>query len=163
MKSYYKLIDSIFGYLNGNESINTVTTGDIFEVDLSKHTIFPLAHIIVNEVAFEQHFMNFSLTILAMDIVDETKSDKQSTSSPHLGMDNKQDILNTMLSVINGLQSSLRRGGLESDGFELNESASATLFEDRMESLFTGWSLSLNVQVANNDIQIINSTGTGCL
>ena len=153
MKSYYKLIDSIFGYLNGNESINTVTTGDIFEVDLSKHTIFPLAHIIVNEVAFEEHFMNFSLTILAMDVVDETKSDKQSTSSPHLGMDNKQDILNTMLSVINGLQS---------DGFELNESASATLFEDRMESLFTGWSLSLNVQVANNDIQIINSTGTSC-
>ena len=49
MKEYYDLIDNIYNYLIGNVNINTVTKGDLMEVDLSKSTIFPLAHIIVND------------------------------------------------------------------------------------------------------------------
>ena len=46
MKEYYNLIDNTYNYLIGNNNINTVTTGDILDVDLSKQSIFPLAHII---------------------------------------------------------------------------------------------------------------------
>ena len=55
MKTYYNLIDKLYAYLNGNASINTVTFGDLLEVDLSKQTIFPLAHvgfILVNNVHY---------------------------------------------------------------------------------------------------------------
>lgn len=162
MKEYYNLIDNIYNYLIGNNNINTVTTGDLLEVDLSKQSIFPLAHIIVNDVTFSDHFMTFSINVIAMDIVDEDKDDKQDKDKPHLGLDNSHDILNTMLSVVNGLQSSLRRGGMNENNYEINDSPTATQFEDRFENLLTGWSLLLNVEIPNNDMGLINSDGTQC-
>jgi hypothetical protein len=160
MKEYYNLVDAIFGYLDGNETITTVTFGDIFELDMSNQTIFPLAHVTIGDVAFEDRLVNFSVNVLVMDIVDETKDDRLATDKPHLGMDNKQDILNSMLSVVNGLQSSLRRGGLEENGFVMTENPLANIFEDRIGSLLTGWSINLSVQVQNNTIPIISATGT---
>lgn len=163
MKTYYNLIDNIYNYLIGNNNINTVTFGDIMEVDLSKQTIFPLSHVNVNEVTFDDYKMTFSLNVIVMDIVDEDKDDKQDKTKPHLGLDNKQDILNTMLTVINGLQSSLRRGGMETNDYELNETATASLFEDRFENLLTGWSMVINIEVPNNEMALINDDGTSCL
>ena len=163
MKTYYNLIDNIYNYLIGNNNINTVTFGDILEVDLSKQTIFPLAHVNVNDVTFDEFKMTFAMNVIVMDIVDEDKDDKQDKTSPHLGLDNKQDILNTMLTVVNGLQRSLRRGGMESNEFELNETATASLFEDRFENLLTGWSMVINIEVPNNDMALINADGTSCL
>jgi len=162
MKEYYNLIDNIYNYLIGNNNINTVTTGDLLEVDLSKQSIFPLAHIIVNDVTFSDHFITFSINVIAMDIVDEDKDDKQDKDKPHLGLDNSHDILNTMLSVVNGLQSSLRRGGMNENNYEINDSPTATQFEDRFENLLTGWSLLLNVEIPNNDMGLINDDGTQC-
>lgn len=162
MKEYYDLIDNIYNYLIGNVNINTVTKGDLMEVDLSKSTIFPLAHIVVNDVSFYDHYISFSLNIVAMDIVDETKEDKQSVTSPHLGLDNKEDILNTMLSVVNGLQSSLRRGGMNENNYEINDVPTATQFEDRFENLLAGWSIVLNIDIPNNETKLINADGTQC-
>ena len=163
MKTYYNLIDNIYNYLIGNNNINTVTFGDIMEVDLSKQTIFPLAHVNVNDVTFDEFKMTFSMNVIVMDIVDEDKDDKQGVAKPHLGLDNKQDILNSMLTVVNGLQSSLRRGGMETNDFELNEAATASLFEDRFENLLTGWSMVINIEVPNNDMALINADGSSCL
>ena len=160
MKTYYDLIDYIFNYLNGNNSINTVTIGDIMDVDLAKQTIFPLAHINVQSVTFDEYLVTFNINVIAMDIVNEDKDDKLSLAKPHLGLDNKQDILNTMLTVINGLQSSLRRGGLYDANVEIDSPASATLFEDRFESLMTGWSMNLVINMPNNDMGLINADGT---
>lgn len=162
MKEYYNLIDNIYTYLSGTNNINTVTYGDIFDVDLAKQTIFPLAHIIVNDVTFSDHFMTFSINVICMDVVDETKEDKQQRNSIY-GSDNKQDILNSMLSVVNGLQSSLRRGGMNDNNYEINDSPTATQFEDRFENLLAGWSLTLNVEIPNNDMALINEDGTSCL
>lgn len=162
MKEYYNLIDNIYTYLSGNNNINTVTYGDIFDVDLAKQTIFPLAHIIINDVTFSDHFMTFSINVICMDVVDETKEDKQQRNSIY-GSDNKQDILNSMLSVVNGLQSSLRRGGMNDNNYEINDSPTATRFEDRFENLLAGWSLTLNVEIPNNDMALINEDGTSCL
>ena len=160
MKTYYDLIDYIFNYLNGNNSINTVTIGDIMDVDLAKQTIFPLAHINVQSVTFDEYLVTFNINVIAMDVVNEDKDDKLSLAKPHLGLDNKQDILNTMLTVVNGLQSSLRRGGLYDANVEIDSPASATLFEDRFESLMTGWSMNLVVNMPNNDMGLINADGT---
>tara|TARA_R110002050_G_scaffold53185_4_gene121000 strand:+ start:281 stop:769 length:489 start_codon:yes stop_codon:yes gene_type:complete len=162
MKEYYNLIDNTYNYLIGNNNINTVTTGDILDVDLSKQSIFPLAHIIVNDVTFDEHFMTFSLNVIAMDIVDEDKKDKQTESKPYTGLDNKHDILNSMLTVINGLQSSLRRGGMNNNNYEINDSPTATQFEDRFENLLSGWSMVLNIEIPNDEMKLINADGTEC-
>ena len=43
MTSFYDVINSIKTYLEGNNSVSTVTFGDLLEVDLNKQTIFTLS------------------------------------------------------------------------------------------------------------------------
>jgi hypothetical protein len=163
MREYYDLVDKLNTYLEGSPSVNTVTFGDIFKVDLSKQTIFPLAHVNVQDVTFSDHIMTFSIQVICMDIVNENKDDKlAASSSPYRGLDNKHDVFNTQLTVINGLQSSLRRGDLFEDRYQLVSDASANQFEDRFENLLAGWSMNLTIEVPNDNMQLINATGDAC-
>ena len=163
MREYYDLVDKLNTYLEGSPSVNTVTFGDIFKVDLSKQTIFPLAHVNVQDVTFSNHIMTFSIQVICMDIVNENKDDKlAAASSPYRGLDNKHDVFNTQLTVINGLQSSLRRGDLFEDRYQLVSDASANQFEDRFENLLAGWSMNLTIEVPNDNMQLINATGDAC-
>jgi hypothetical protein len=111
-------------------------------------------------MTFSEQTISVSMNVAAMDIVDESKDDKQAKSKPHLGLDNKQDVLNTQLTVVNGLQSTLRRGDLYSDLYQLSSDATAQLFQDKYENLLTGWTMSLNVLIPNNDMGLINRDGS---
>ena len=48
VRGYYQITQTIKDQLLADENVNTVTTGDITKIDLSKQTIFPLSHIIIN-------------------------------------------------------------------------------------------------------------------
>ena len=159
MKEYYDLIDNIYNTLIADNSINTVTSGDILDVDLSKQSIFPLAHIIVSDVSFGDGVIQFTINVIAMDVVDEFKDNKQTTDKPEYLSDNKQDVLNTMLSVINRLQGSIRQGSLNDNGYEISGTPTASQFEDIFENLLTGWSLSLNIEIGNQNVTF---GGTSC-
>jgi hypothetical protein len=90
-----------------------------------------------------------------MDLVDESKEDRfASNSVPYKGLDNKHDVLNTQLAVINRLQSKLRRGDLNDDNYVLDTDATATMFEDRFENLMTGWALTLSISIPNNAVTV---------
>lgn len=156
MRQYYRLLDAIKDFLQNNPSINTVHEGDIFKVDLEKDGIYPLANIDVTNVDFKEHYNSFTLAIVVADILDDTKENEKDQNNVFHGADNLQDIYNTQLSVINLLQSSLKRGELNDNGFELPEyeSVSAVPFEQRFENLLVGWVLTLTVDISNDDISI---------
>ena len=44
-KTYNNLVDTLEQLGNNHFQIKTVTSGDIFEIDLEKNTLFPLMHI----------------------------------------------------------------------------------------------------------------------
>jgi len=92
IRGFYQLTETIKAQLLNDVNVNTVTTGDITEIDLSKQTIFPLSHIIVNNVITEEQYLSFNITVLAMDIVDESK---EPTTDIFRGNNNEQDVLNT--------------------------------------------------------------------
>ena len=48
MNGFYYAVGTLRDYLKANGFINTVSTGDIYDVDLAKQTIYPYVHIIVN-------------------------------------------------------------------------------------------------------------------
>jgi hypothetical protein len=155
MKEFYDLIDKLYEELNSNDFVNTVTFGNIMDVDLAKQSIFPLSHINIQDAIFGEHTITFSMQVIAMDLVDESKEDKfATTSEPQKGLDNKHDVLNTQLGVINRLQYRLRRGDLNEDNYVLDADATATMFEDRFENLLAGWALNLTVSIPNNGISI---------
>ena len=92
MSTFYEITQAIKNQLQEDIFVNTVTIGDIFKVDLNKQTIFPLSHIIVNSVSYQGPVLNYNISILSMDIVDESKEE---VTDIFIGNDNEQDVLNT--------------------------------------------------------------------
>ena len=92
MTGYYNLLNALKVHLTADPIVNTVTQGDIFKVDLNKQTIFPLAHIIVNSVTFEDNIQRVNVSVLCMDVVDISK---QATTDIFEGNDNELDVLHT--------------------------------------------------------------------
>ena len=73
VRGYYQLTSTIEEQLLLDVNNNTVSIGDISKVNLNKQDIFPLAHMIVNSVTAEENVLRFNISILACDIVDQSK------------------------------------------------------------------------------------------
>ena len=149
MSSFYDITTKIREHLISNKQVNTVTEGDSFEVDLNKQTIFPLSHIMINNVTFNEHTITYSMSILFMDVADVSKDDPRDEAEVFYGVDNRQDILNTQLLVANKLVSELKRGDLMQEKYQLNGTPTAEPFEDRFENLLVGWNLGLSIDIPN--------------
>jgi len=156
---YLNLIKKIEAQLMAMEYVNTVTLGDLAQIDLNKRTLFPLCHMMINTVDFggDSGVFNFNVTIMSMDIVNEWKSDDGLIGDPLLmGNDNEQFVLNNTLTVLNKLNEFLYRGSLHNGDFEIANAGNATPFFDRFENKLAGWSYTANIFVRNN-IDICNN------
>ncbi len=143
---YYEILTKLQTELNNDPLINTVSEGDIFSVDLSKQTIFPLCHIMVNSATFVDNVIQYNISIMAMDIVDISKDE---TTDNFRGNDNEQDILNTQISVLNRLYEKLRRGNLYDDNYQVEGSPNVEPFIDRFENKLAGWTMTVNINTPN--------------
>ena len=145
MSPYYELTQAITTQLNKDLFVNTVTIGDIFKVDLNKQTIFPLSHIIINSATYQGSTWTYNVSILCMDIVDESKDQ---TTDIFLGNDNEQDVLNTQLIVVNRFLEVLRRGEMAGD-YELSGTPSVEFFTERFENKLAGVTVTFDMVIAN--------------
>ena len=150
MKGFYQVTETIKNQLLADVNVNTVTTGDITRIDLSKQTMFPLSHLIVNNVGNEDNILRFSLSVLAMDVVNISKEE---VVDIFIGNNNEQDILNTQLAVLNKLVQVLRGGTLHTDLYQLDGTPNFEPFYDRFENEMAGWALTFDV-IIPNDISI---------
>ena len=152
MRNFYLVLEKIKTFLEGHSQVNVVTTGDIFDVDLNKQTIFPLSHIVVNSANLEGPVIRFNISVLAIDIVDETKENPRDQNEPFYGTNNTQDILNTQLAVINDVVTKLRKGTLYTDLYQLDGNPTCLPFSERFENLLVGWTATFDVLLPNNEI-----------
>ena len=150
IRGFYLLTEKIKDTLLSDLNVNTVTTGDITEVDLNKQTIFPLSHMIVNNVTSSENTLGFNISILAMDIVDQSKD---SVTDIFLGNNNEQDVLNTQLAVLNKLVQKLRIGQLHRDLYQVLGDVTLEPFMDRFENQVAGWTATFDV-IIQNDINV---------
>lgn len=150
MKGFYQVTQTIKDALLSDANVNTVTTGDITRIDLGKQTMFPLSHLIVNNVNNEDNILRFSLSVLAMDVVNVSKEE---VVDIFVGNNNEQDVLNTQLAVLNKLVQVLRGGTLHQDLYQLDGTPSFEPFYDRFENEVAGWALTFDVLIPN-DIEI---------
>lgn len=147
MNGYYYVVNTLKDYLKSNDFINTVSIGDIFGVDLNKQTIFPLAHIIVNNAQLAESTTSLNISILFMDIVDESKAE---ITDIWEGNDNEQDVLNTQLALASKLTADLVRGYLYSNLIQVTTQPNAEPFVDRFENKIAGWTLTFDVTIPND-------------
>lgn len=147
MTGFYAVTTKIKDTLALDPFVNTITIGDIFDVDLNKQTIFPLSHLIVNTATKEDKVMRFSFTLMSMDIVNISKVQ---TTDNWLGNDNTQDVLNTQLAVQSRLTELLKRSSIVTDHYILDGTPTFEPFTERFENNLAGWACTFDVLVPND-------------
>lgn len=167
VNGFYAITQMIFDELNDNKYVNTITMGDLFDVDLNKHTLFPLAHLICNNATLDGNHWVFDFDLLCMDWVEETDNYYQQQGAASTGqeafsamdnlaifkgLDNTQNILQEQLVVINRVTELLRRGDYVKykQLFELEGNVSCQPFTDRFENKLAGWVASFSVKTPND-------------
>ena len=92
MQGFYNLTEKIRQTLQLDAYVNTVTYGDLFDVDLNKQTIFPLSHFMVNNATMQSNVWNFQISLLCMDIVDESKNFAEGIPNEFRGNNNENKL-----------------------------------------------------------------------
>jgi hypothetical protein len=147
MTGFYNVTQKIKDSLNAEPFVNTVSYGSLDDVDLNKQTIFPLSHIIVNNCNVSENVLVFNISIMAMDIVDESKLE---ATDDFIGNDNEQDVLNTQLAVLNRVIALLQRGSIYQDKYQVAGAVGCEPFVDRFENKLAGWVATFDVTVEND-------------
>lgn len=147
MVGFYNLLDTLKTELLASPFVNTVTYGDISDIDLNKQTIFPLSHFIVNTFTYQTNVVTFNVSLLCMDLVDENKDN---VTDIFVGNNNDQDVFNTQMNVITRLLAKIERGDLYADGYQLQGQPSSEAFVDRFDNRLAGWSVTFDVNVIND-------------
>ena len=146
MSGYYTLIDTLKQLLIDSPFVNQVTEGDLYDVDLSKQTIFPLSHIIVNNVSILPNVLKANISIVAMDIVDISKEEPTDMFKDN---NNRQDVLNTQLIMLSRIVAQLTNGETFEDNYQLEGEPTCEPFTDRFENLLAGWTMTFDVLIPN--------------
>jgi hypothetical protein len=149
VQGFYNILDTVKTQLEDDPIVTTVTTGDIFDIDLNKKTLFPLSHISVNQATLEGAAWRFNITVYAIDILDFSKENSDSFK----GNDNEHDIWNTQLAVLSRMLEALRRGDLFKDLYQLDGNPVCEPFTERFENNLAGWACTFDV-IIKNDMSI---------
>ena len=146
MTGFYTITQALYNHFENDVLVNTVTEGDIFEVDLNKQTIFPLVHMMINNASFETNVVRFNVSLIAMDIVDISKS---ATTDVFRGNSNEQDVLNTQLEVLNRAYALMLHGNLWDDKYVVDGNPTCEPFTERFENFMAGWTMTLDILIPN--------------
>ena len=146
MKGFYTITEAIQTHFNNDVLVNTVTEGDIFEVDLNKQTIFPLVHVMVNNATFETNVVRFNISLLAMDIVNISKDE---TTNIYRGNANEQDVLNTQLEILNRAYAQMLHGNMWDSAIVVDGNPTCEPFTERFENYLAGWTMTFDVLIPN--------------
>jgi hypothetical protein len=149
MRQVYTVIDKLNDKLKENGITNTVTFGDILEVDLDKTTIYPLSHISMGDIVFSDRIITATIQLFCLDVVD--KNNELTDEESIYGNDNLQDVLNTQLQVVNDIQQELRRGELFTDQMQLTTDITASPFLDNFENQLAGWAATISIEMPNTE------------
>ena len=145
-KNYNNTIDTLKQLGTNHLQIKTVTTGDIWMIDLEKNTLFPLMHINPINAVAGTHQMTLNFQIFIMDLVFNDES-------------NEQEVLSDCLSICNDLIGTLKNGESlylsgasqgESPAYFTEGDVTIEPFTERFDNSVTGWVFTLPIVIENN-------------
>lgn len=147
VQSIYRLIGALNEELLANEFCNSVTFGELTELDLAKMTLFPLANITLNSVTHADNSLVFDLTIVNVDIVEISK---EPVENAIYGNDNLIYIYTNQLFVINKLIGKLDNKTLYNDSWELQGEPRSEFINKEFENMLAGFSTNFQIALPND-------------
>ena len=163
-KTYNNVIDTLKNLGEQHKVIQTTTTGDIYEIDLNKNTLYPLLHINPVNVQTGQSTLIYNFQIFIMDLVSEKNTWTSSNYISASNLSNEQEVLSECLQICTDIIGMLRHSVWQSETnpIDINEpimfgEGEFTLepFNERFDQLVTGWVFTLPI-IVQNDFQTCN-------
>lgn len=146
---YFGASDAIRRALKKTNRVNTITHGDLSDVDLGRMNIYPLAHVVTQSATFDKTTTEYTFLVTLLDIIDFDRNDPDLMIEPFYGTDNAQDILHDLGITIELMLDHLRRGDLWNDMYRLDDAVTGTAFTNYGENSLAGWSFSLTTTTIN--------------
>jgi hypothetical protein len=150
MQAYYNLTTRLKTQLQ-SQQISTVTLGALSQIDMAKQSLFPVAHIMVNSATINENTIEFDLSIVYADIVDESKTNAKE-GVPFYGNNNLHDVHNAMLAEANITTQSAIRGSLFGLYIQATNATVEPFAERFTNRNLAGWMLTFNVTMPNNEV-----------
>ena len=158
-KTYNNVINTLKNIGNSHTQIATVTTGDIFDIDLAKNTKFALMHINPVSVTTGDSELIYNVQIFIMDMVAEKEDWTEKKIQSANNLSNGQEVLSETLQISVDIISMLRHSiqQTEAGSVDINyplyfTEGQFTLepFTERFDNELTGWVFSIGVIVPNS-------------
>lgn len=147
MNNIFKLTDKIKEELEGNAIVNSVSFGDLFDLELEKQDLYPMAHVGMTTARMGQGVLEVDMSILFLDVVDEVKTEQ---TDKFYGNDNEHYVINNMLSAATKTVQELMRGDLYADGFQVEQdTVEVEFFSERFKDKLAGCGVSFSVTIKN--------------
>ena len=170
-KTYNNVVNTLKNIGDQHHQIATITTGDIFDINLEKMEKFALMHINPVNVTTGEFGLTYNFQIFICDLVSEKADWTEATIQSANNLSNEQEVLSETLQISVDIISMLRHSLQQSiEGVDdINKAlyfaeGQQTLepFTERFDNLLTGWVFSIGILVANDfDACTIPVTATG--
>ena len=158
-KTYNNVVNTLKNIGEQHHQIATVTTGDIYEINLEKMEKFALMHINPVNVVAGEYGLTYNFQIFIMDMVTEksnwTESNIQSANRLSSGQEVLSECLQIAVDVISMLrhsehQSLTTADDINSPKYFAQGEQTLEPFSERFDNELTGWVFPVGVVVPNN-------------
>lgn len=151
--TFYQFTQFFNSIALAHPDIETFTIGDIHEVDLAKQSIFPLLHLVPNNVTISPQMFNYDIDLVyldrTMEIIPLSTGNFNQITKNYKTVTNLHDVWNTGLLAINDIIAYITRNA-QARNFIITTDAIATPFQQSYDNVLAGWSINMTVQVPNN-------------
>ena len=177
-KTYNNVVNTLLRLGEYHKQISTTSVGDIFDIDLSKVTKFPLLHLNPTSVTTGESQLTYNFQIFIMDMVSEKEDWTENNASANFPklyktLSNEQDVLNETLQIATDFigmlrhseqQSLLGTNDINAPIYFTQDQFTIEPFSERFDNLCCGWVFTIGVLV-QNDFQTciipVTSEGAG--
>ena len=143
MNSLFALTDAIKNELDSNVLLNSVSYGDVDEIELLKTNRYPLAHVGISTGTISDSTSTIEVSVIFIQQVDEVKAQEDSFNDSELYAQNN------MLAAATRLVQVLKRGDLYAQGFQLEDDATVDFFGDRFTDKVAGVTVDMSITIKN--------------
>ena len=162
-KTYNNAIDTLKELGAQHKQIQTTTTGDIWKIDLSNETLFPLFHINPVNVSTGQSSLTYNFQLFVMDAVGERENWTEANFQSADDLSNEQEVMSSCLQICTDIIGMFRHSKWQSAETDGTQDIDAPVyftqgeytlepFQERFDNLLTGWVFSIGI-VVQNDFQ----------
>lgn len=142
MASLYTVNNTLKTFLLDNTGVNTVSFGDLDDIDNDRVVQYPLAHIDHEGTRINPYVKELDFTIYICEPLQQS-----STPDAQGALNNLNFVMNTLDTVVEQLGYHLRIGSISSELIKLVGNVSIELFKDRFEGRLTGYAVTFTVEV----------------